>query len=78
MEWPGTYKYITYRIIPVANPNINGEVVSKEAALELVEQMRNQFDVLETKWVDGDLVVKLEIEVGTYDDGTSKIVGKDK
>lgn len=75
-ERPGTYKYITYRIIPVANPNVNGEVVSKEAALELVEQMKNLFDVLETKWVDGDLVVKLEFEVGTCDDGTLKIVGR--
>lgn len=50
----------TFRI-PVKNPNENMYTFSKEYALDKLKEMKTKYDVVDSEWVDGDLVVRCEV-----------------
>lgn len=54
-------KYVTTMYIPTTRPNKNGNIFSKECALEQLEEIKKQYNVVDSKWVDGDLVIKIEV-----------------
>lgn len=56
-------KYITTMRIPVKNPNRNMMTLSEECALKQLEDMKNQYNVLDSEWADGDLVIKIEVDI---------------
>lgn len=56
-------KYITTMRIPVKNPNRNMMTLSEECVLKQLEDMKKQYNVIGSEWVDGDLVVKIEVDI---------------
>lgn len=56
-------KYIARAHIPTIRPNRDMRVFSKECALEQLEAMKKQYNVLWSEWIAGDLVVEFEVEV---------------
>jgi hypothetical protein len=56
-------KYIKTMRIPVKNPNRNMTTLSEECALKQLEDMKKQYNVIGSEWVDGDLVVKIEVDI---------------
>lgn len=56
-------KYIARAHIPTIRPNGDMRVFSKECALEQLEKMKKQYNVLWSEWIAGDLVVEFEVEV---------------
>lgn len=55
--------YVATIYIPVKNPNRDMRVFSKECALEQLENIKKYHNVIDSEWVDGDLMVKFEVEV---------------
>lgn len=56
-------KYIATTYIPVTTPNRNNTIFSKECALKQLEEMKKQYNVICSEWIDGDLVIKLEVKL---------------
>jgi len=56
-------KYIATIRIPTQIPNKNRMVFSVECAFKQLEDIKKQYNVLRSKWIDGDLVVEFEVEI---------------
>lgn len=53
---------VTLRI-PVKNPDVSMRVFSKECALNKLEEIKNKCNVIDSEWIDGDLIVRCEVEL---------------
>lgn len=56
-------KYIAKTHIPVTKPNRDMRVFSKECALEQLEEIKKQYNVIWSEWIAGDLVIEFEVEI---------------
>lgn len=56
-------KYIALIRIPTEKPTANLNIFSKEAALTLLEELKNKYNVISEEWVRGDLLVECEVEI---------------
>ena len=56
-------KYVTTMHIPTTRPNKNGNIFSKECALKQLEEIKKRYNVIDSTWINGDLVIKIEVEI---------------
>lgn len=49
--------------IPTMKPNRNNTIFSKECALKMLEEMKEQYNVVWSEWIAGDLVIEFEVEI---------------
>lgn len=56
-------KHIVTLHVPVKSAIINAIVHTKELALEHLEELKTLYNVVSSEWIDGDLVIKVEVEI---------------
>ena len=56
-------KYVATIRIPIQRPNKNMTVFSKECALEQLEEIKKQYNVIWSEWIAGDLIIEFEVEI---------------